>query len=70
MLIEEGDETVFWLELLMDSGVVKRERMTGLLAEANESLAIFSTLLQNSQVAGQMTCNSYCLISSVEDGCR
>jgi four helix bundle protein len=40
-VIEEADETVFWLELLIETGLVPRARLSSLLAEANELLAIF-----------------------------
>ena len=39
---EEADETVLWLELLVDTEIVQQKRMTSLLAEANELLAIFA----------------------------
>jgi four helix bundle protein len=42
VVVEEADETVFWLELLVDTGVVRKARMESLLAEANELLAIFA----------------------------
>jgi len=42
VVIEEPDETVFWLELLAESGIVKPEKLRDLLAEANQLLAIFS----------------------------
>ena len=42
VVIEESDETVFWLELMADSGIVKPEKLSDLLAEANQLLAIFS----------------------------
>jgi four helix bundle protein len=42
VVVEEADETVFWLELLIDAGIVPRARMESLLSEANELLAIFS----------------------------
>lgn len=40
--VEEADETVLWLELLVDTNIVRESRMTSLLAEANELLAIFA----------------------------
>lgn len=40
-VIEEADETVFWLELLVDSGLMPSPRMQHLLKEANELVAIF-----------------------------
>src|ERR1041385_4754981 len=42
IVVEEIDETVFWLELLVDSGIVAEKRMKDLLAEANELLAMFA----------------------------
>jgi len=40
VVVEEADETVFWLELLVECGVVSTSRMENLLVEANELLAI------------------------------
>src|SRR2546423_2251477 len=42
IVVEEADETVFWLELLVETGIVPQDRMKGLLLEANELLAIFA----------------------------
>lgn len=42
VVVEEIDETVFWLELLVDIGLVKQELLAELLREANELLAIFA----------------------------
>jgi four helix bundle protein len=41
-VVEESDETVFWLELLIDAEVVERKKVEALLSEANELLAIFA----------------------------
>ena len=40
VVVEEADETVFWLELLVESGIVAREKLADLLEEADELLAI------------------------------
>ncbi len=40
-VVEEADETVFWLDLLIEAGIVTRHRMEKLLAEANELVSIF-----------------------------
>jgi len=40
--VEEADETVFWLEILVETGLVPRVQMEKLLAEANELLAILA----------------------------
>ena len=42
VFVEEADETVFWLELLVDTTIIRESLMQGLLAEANELLAIFA----------------------------
>jgi len=41
-VVEEADETVFWLELLIETDVVEKKRVETLLGEANELLAIFA----------------------------
>ena len=41
IVIEEADETVFWLELLGDSGIVETLKLRELLAEGNQLVAIF-----------------------------
>ncbi len=42
LVVEEADETTFWLELLVETKIVGSGRMNGLLSEANELLAIFA----------------------------
>ncbi len=42
VVLEEADETVFWLEMLADSGIVKPSKLSELIAEANQLLLIFS----------------------------
>jgi four helix bundle protein len=45
VVTEEADETVFWLELLVETGVVPKARLENLLAEANELTRIFGSSL-------------------------
>jgi four helix bundle protein len=42
IVVEEADETAFWLELLEECSVVAKEKLRSLLVEANELLAIFA----------------------------
>jgi four helix bundle protein len=42
VVIEETDETVLWLELLAESGIIKPSRLRDLLDEANQLLALFA----------------------------
>jgi len=37
---EEADESVYWMELLLDAAVVPADRLTGLKKEANEIVAM------------------------------
>jgi four helix bundle protein len=41
VVVGEADETVFWLELIAETGIVAKQRMQDLLQEANELLRIF-----------------------------
>ncbi len=41
VVLEEADESVYWLELTVESGLVSGERVESLLKEANELVAIF-----------------------------
>ena len=49
VVLEEADETVFWLELLTETGVLSEERTKDLLREANELLAVFGASLRTSK---------------------
>ena len=40
--VEEADETVFWLELASEAGLVAPDKLEPLVREANALLAIFS----------------------------
>jgi len=41
-VVEEIDETVFWIEMLSATGILAPAATKDLLAEANELLAIFA----------------------------
>jgi len=42
--LKEVDETEYWLELLMDSGIVPQAEMADLLDETRQLIAIFTTI--------------------------
>ena len=45
IVLEEADETGYWLELVVDSGLLQKERCSDLEKEADEICAmIFSTI--------------------------
>ncbi|HCX77375.1 MAG TPA: four helix bundle protein [Algoriphagus sp.] len=46
---EEADETVFWLELIMDSELLGSERILPLLKKSNELTAIFTSMVINAK---------------------
>jgi four helix bundle protein len=46
IVVEEANETVYWLELLLDSQTSSAEEVAGLLREANELLRIFGASLR------------------------
>ena len=37
---EEADESLYWMDLLVESSLVKRELLTDLMVEGNELVAI------------------------------
>jgi four helix bundle protein len=49
IVLEEADETLFWLELLVDSGVARPDRTDPLLREANELVSIFVASLRTAK---------------------
>ena len=55
IVLEEIDETVLWLEMLVDCvdcEIVERPRMTELLAEAQELMAIFGATWRTAKARG------------------
>jgi four helix bundle protein len=42
VVVEEADETVFWLEMLADSGMIEPAKLGPLMTEAKELVAIFT----------------------------
>lgn len=44
--LQEIDETAYWFELLVESGIVSPDKLTLLQDEANQLLAIFTTIVK------------------------
>ena len=42
MVAEEADESVFWLEVTLESGILKSPKVGSLLKESGELTAIFT----------------------------
>ena len=51
VVVEESDETVFWLEMLVETNLVSPRKMEDLLREANELLAIFAASQRTARLA-------------------
>jgi len=67
IVVEEADETVFWLEMQIATGIISRERAANLLGEGNELLAMFAAYGQ--AVISQSSDESMAQYSGV-DGLR
>jgi four helix bundle protein len=50
---EEADETVFWIELAADAGLVKRNRVAALAKEGKEILAIVTASRKTAKARGR-----------------
>jgi four helix bundle protein len=53
VVVEEIDETLFWLEPLVETAIMPRERMQNLLKEVNELLAIFAAAQRTARAKGR-----------------
>jgi four helix bundle protein len=49
IVLEEADETVFWLELLPEAGLASLESVSALAKEANELVSIFVASLKTAK---------------------
>jgi four helix bundle protein len=50
---EECDESLFWMELLVDNNLMKAVRLSGLMKEANESLAMVVSSAKTARASGR-----------------
>ena len=49
IVLEEADESTYWLELIIDGELLKRELVESLLQEVNELTAIFTSSINTSR---------------------
>jgi four helix bundle protein len=47
--LKEADETLYWLELLVDEKIVPQKKLGALVAESSELVAIFITILKKAR---------------------
>jgi four helix bundle protein len=50
IVVEEADETLYWLELLKESGLIQPERLRELIKEADELVAIATSSRKTAKV--------------------
>jgi len=58
IVIEEADESAFWLELLVDAGLVQDRKLKDLRSEANQLVAIFNASRTTAKKGSQSTINN------------
>jgi four helix bundle protein len=58
---EEADETIYWMELLVDAGIVKKARIANLVDEANQILSI---VISSIRTAKGIRANQHSAISN------
>jgi len=51
--LQELDEALYWMELCVESALLKANRMNALMAEANELIAILTTCAKNAKRKGR-----------------
>jgi len=56
--VREADEALYWLELLAESGVMKASRLSELIEECNELVAIFASTAKTAKTTPSSTANS------------
>ena len=49
VVLEEADETVFWLELIRDGEIFPQQKLNDLVSEANELVSIFVTSVRTAK---------------------
>jgi four helix bundle protein len=58
IVIEEADETAFWLEFLAEAGVVPEARLKDLISESGQLVAIFNASRTTAKKGVQSTINN------------
>ena len=53
--LKELDETAYWLELLVESGIISAAKMKGLYQECDELIAILTTISKKTKASARHT---------------
>jgi four helix bundle protein len=67
VVAEEADESLYWLELLQESSLIKPERLTELLKEGNELVAISVAARKTAKQAIRTPASSLRVQSSIDN---
>jgi len=59
IVIEEADESAFWLELLVEAGTVSESKLKDLMSEANQLVAIFNASRTTAKKASQSAISNH-----------
>ena len=49
IVLEEADESLYWMEIIVEANLLEQKRMVEIMLEANELIAIFTTSLKTSK---------------------
>ena len=49
IVLEETDETLFWLEIMQERNLIKNDKIKKAILEANELVSIFVTIIKNTR---------------------
>ncbi|WP_445455230.1 four helix bundle protein [Flavobacterium sp. HNIBRBA15423] len=49
IVLEEADETLFWLEIIQERNLLKNDKIKSAILEANELVSIFVTIIKNTR---------------------
>ena len=49
VVLEEADETLFWLEIIQERNLLKNDKIKSAILEANELVSIFVTIIKNTR---------------------
>ena len=59
IVVEEADESVFWLELITEASILKNESTKNLLKEANEILSVVATSKRTASTLNKSTIQQF-----------
>jgi len=49
IVIEEADESIYWMEMLIEAGIMSQDDLNELISEANQLVAIFTASVKTAR---------------------